>query len=199
VKKIIAGVVGALLVVAAGVGLWFFLDSASPAATVGKTKISASQVSDSVKAVIAERSAVSTAGMQLSTVADLPTQELNLYVISALYKATAAANNIVATPAQVAAEQALVTKQLGSAAALKSKLVSLEIASKDFPLFMQTYLLNQDLTALVVKKGTAAANAGSAVGLLVSAQATKDGVTVAKKYGTWDAAQLSVVPPTATK
>jgi len=195
VKKIIAGVVGALVVVGAGIGLWLLLDSASPAATVGKTKITASQVTGSVNAVLAERKTVSTSGMQLGSGADLAAQELDLYIISALYADTAAANNISVTQSQV--EAASILKQAGSASALKSFEVSREIATKDFPLFVKTYLLNQELNTLVIKKGTTAANAPSAVGLLVTAQGTKEGVKVSKKYGTWDSTNLAVVAPGA--
>ena len=196
-KKIIAGVVGALVVVGAGVGLWLLLDSASPAATVGTTKITASQVTGSVNAVLAERKTVSTSGMQLGSGADLAAQELDLYIISALYADTAAANNISVTQSQVDAEAASILKQAGSASALKSFEVSREIATKDFPLFVKTYLLNQELNTLVIKKGTTAANAPSAVGLLVTAQGTKEGVKVSKKYGTWDSTNLAVVAPGA--
>ncbi len=197
-KRIISGVIGALVVAGAGVGLWLFLDSAASAATVGKTKISASQVAGSVSAVLSERKTVSTSGMQLGVGAALAAQELDLYIISALYADTAASQNISVTQTQIDAEAASILKQAGSAAALKSFEVSREIAAKDFPLFVKTYLLNQDLTALVIKKGTASASAASAVGLLVSAQGSKEGVKVDKKFGTWDAINLAVVAPTGS-
>ena len=93
-KKIITGVVGALVVVGAGVGLWIALDSTSPVAKVGKAKITASQLNTSVNAVIAERKTVSTTGMQLAFGTNLTAEQLNFYIISALLKDTAITERI---------------------------------------------------------------------------------------------------------
>jgi hypothetical protein len=56
------------------------------------------------------------------------------------------------------------------------------------------------LTKLVESKGTAVANSGTEVQSLVRAQANKVGVKIkdTKKYGTWDATQVTVVPPSTT-
>ena len=195
-KKIVAGVIGALVVAGAGVGLWFFLDSSVAAATVGKVKISASQVDGTVNAIIAERKTVSTTGMQLAIGSSLSAEALNYYIISTLLAQTAAANNITVTDAQVTARSAAILKQQGSAAKLKLGEVSSNIASKDFPGYVREILYVEGLTALVEKQGTAVADSGTAVQALVRAVALKDGVKVNAKYGTWDAKQVTVVPPT---
>ena len=208
VKKIVTGVIGAVVVVGVGVGLWFVLDGSSPAATVGKVKISASQLNKSVNAVIAERKTVSTTGMQLAFGSSLTAQELNYYIISTLLKDTADANNLTVTDAQVTARQAAILKQEGSAAKLKSGEVSSGIASADFPGYVREILYVEALTALVEKNGTSVANSGTAVQGLVRDQAIKEGVKINSKYGTWDATQVTVVPvgsatptptPTASK
>ncbi len=196
-KKIIAGVIGALVVAGAGVGLWFFLDSSVAAATVGKVKISASQVDGTVKAVIAERKTVSTTGMQLAFGSALNAEALNYYIISVLLAQTAAANNITVTDAQVATRAASILKQQGSAAKLKLGEVSSSIASKDFPGYVREILYVEALTTLVEKQGTAVASSGTAVQSLVRAVALKVGVTVNAKYGTWDSTQVTVAPPSA--
>ncbi len=196
-KKIIAGVIGALVVAGAGVGLWFFLDSSVAAATVGKVKISASQVDGTVKAIIAERKTVSTTGMQLAFGSSLNAEALNYYIISTLLAQTAAANNITVTDAQVKTRAASILTQQGSAAKLKLGEVSSSIASKDFPGYVREILYVEGLTALVEKQGTAVADSGTAVQSLVRAVALKDGVKVNAKYGTWDATQVTVVPPAA--
>ena len=196
-KKIITGVVGALVVVGAGVGLWIALDSTSPVAKVGKAKITASQLNTSVNAVIAERKTVSTTGMQLAFGANLTAEQLNFYIISALLKDTADANHVVVTPAQVATRLATIAKQQGSAAKLKSGLVSSSIATADFPGYVREILYVEGLTAFVEKNGTAVADSGAAVQALVRTLAAKEGVTINSKYGTWDAKNVTVLPPVA--
>lgn len=194
-KKIITGLVAALVVVGAGVGLWFFLDSASAAATVGKTKITAGQVGDSVKAIIAERKTVSTTGMQLAVGPSLNAEVLNYYVILTLLTHTATANGLTVKPEQVTARQAAILKQVGSATKLKSGEVSAGIAEADFSGYVREILYVEALTTLVQKNGTSVTNSGTAVQALVRAQAAKEGVSVNKKYGTWDSKQVTVLAP----
>lgn len=195
-KKIIAGVVGALVVAGAGVGLWIVLDSSSSVATVGKVKITAHQLKSSVNAVIAERKTVSTTGMQLAFGSALDAEQLNYYIISTLLKDTGAANGVSVTDAQITAREAAILKQEGSAAKLKSGMVSSSIATADFPGYVREILYVEGLTAVVEKKGTAVADSGTAVQALVRTQALKEGVKIDSKYGTWDSTQVTVVPPT---
>ena len=199
-KKIIVGLVGVVVVASLGVGLWFFLDSTAIAATVGKTKITESQVDGSIKQILAERLTVSTTGMRLATGSALSAQQLNFYIISSLLEQTAAAHNLTVTPAQVATRAATISKQEVSAAKLKSGEVSAGIASADFPSYVKEILYVEALTSFVEKQGTAVANSGSAVQALVRAQAAKVGVTIKNnnKYGTWDPTQVTVVPPSTT-
>ncbi len=194
-KKIVAGVIGALVVVGAGAGLWLFLDSSVAAATIGKVKISTSQVDGTVNAIIAERKTVSTAGMQLAFGSALGAEALNYYIISTLLAHTAAANSVTVTDAQVTAREATILKQEGSASKLKTGEVSSSIASKDFPGYVREILYVEALTALVEKQGTAVANSGTAVQSLVRTVALKEGVKINAKYGTWDSTQVTVVPP----
>ncbi len=194
-KKIVAGVIGALVVVGAGAGLWLFLDSSVAAATIGKVKISTSQVDGTVNAIIAERKTVSTAGMQLAFGSALGAEALNYYIISTLLAHTAAANSVTVTDAQVTAREATILKQEGSASKLKTGEVSSSIASKDFPGYVREILYVEALTALVEKQGTAVANSGTAVQSLVRTVALREGVKINAKYGTWDSTQVTVVPP----
>ena len=197
-KKIIAGVVGALVIAGAGVALWLVLDSSAAAATVGKTKITVNQVKKSVNQVIAERKTVSTTGMQLAFGSALNAEEVNYYILSTLLADTAAANKITLSQADVTAREAAILKQEGSAAKLKTGMVSASIASGDFPGYVREILYVDALTKLVVKNGSSVSNSGAAVQTLVRQQALKEGVKVSAKYGTWDPTQVTVTPPTAT-
>jgi gas vesicle protein len=195
VKKILTAVVGALVVVGAGAGLWIALDSSKSAATIGKTKISTSQLNETVKAVIAERKTVSTTGMTLAYGDSLNAEELNYYVVSTLLAHTMAANKLTITDAQIKERSASILKQVGSAAKLKSGEVSAGIASKDFPGYVREILSIEALTKMVEAQGTATADSGTAVQGLVRQMGIKEGVKIDPKYGTWDSTQVSVVPP----
>ena len=198
-KKILTAVVGVLVVVAAGAGLWIALDSTKAAATVGKIKISEKQLKETVKAIIAERKTVSTTGMTLAYGDSLNAEELNYYVVSTLLAHTLADNKLTVTDAQVKEREASILKQEGSAAKLKAGEVSAGIASKDFPGYVREILSIEALTKFVEKQGTAVADSGTKVQDLVRQLAIKEGVKIDPKYGTWDATQVSVVPPaTAT-
>lgn len=197
-KKLIVGVIGALVVLAAGVGLWIALDSVKAAATVGSVKISASKVDASVKQILADRKTVSTTGMTLATGVNLTTEQLNNEVIAILLADTAAAHNVTVTDAQVTAREAKYLAQAGSAAKLKTEEVSGDIATTDFASLVRRFMYVEALTSLVEKQGSSVSNAGTAVVALVHAQALKEGVTINPKYGTWNSAQVSVTPPTAT-
>jgi len=199
VKKILTAVVGVLVVVGAGAGLWIALDSSKTAATVGKIKISEKRVKDTVAAVIAERKTVSTTGMTLAYGDSLSAEQLNYFVVSTLLSQTLAANNLTVTDAQVKTREASILKQEGSAAKLKSAEVSAGIATKDFDGYVREILSIEALQAMVQKQGTAVADSGTKVQDLVRQLSIKEGVKIEPKYGTWDSTQVSVVPPaTAT-
>ena len=198
-KKILTAVVGVLVVVGAGAGLWIALDSSKTAATVGKIKISEKRVKDTVAAVIAERKTVSTTGMTLAYGDSLSAEQLNYFVVSTLLAQTLAANNLTVTDAQVKTREASILKQEGSAAKLKSAEVSAGIATKDFDGYVREILSIEALQAMVQKQGTAVADSGTKVQDLVRQLSIKEGVKIESKYGTWDSTQVSVVPPaTAT-
>ncbi len=194
-KKIIAGVVGVLVLAGAGVGLWLVLDSSAAAASVGKSKITVNQIKKSVNQILAERKTVSTTGMQLATGSSLNAEEVNYYIILQLLTDTAAKNHITLTDAQIKARQASILKQEGSAAKLKTGMVSASIASDDFPGYVREILYVEALTKLVEKNGTSVANSGTAVQSLVRQVALKEGVKVSATYGTWDPTQVTVTPP----
>ena len=198
-KKILTAVVGVLVVVGAGAGLWIALDSSKNAATVGKIKISEKRVKDTVAAVIAERKTVSTTGMTLAYGDSLSAEQLNYFVVSTLLSQTLAANHLTVTDAQVKSREASILKQEGSAAKLKSAEVSAGIATKDFDGYVREILSIEALQAMVQKQGTAVADSGTKVQDLVRQLSIKEGVKIEPKYGTWDSTQVSVVTPaTAT-
>ena len=196
-KKIIAAIVGVVVLAGAGIGLWIVLETASPVATVGKEKVSATDVNNSIKEILAERKGVATTGMQLAKGNDLTMSEVNFHLISYLLVDTASANGISVSAADVAARRANMVTQVGGEAKLPQALVAANIAQKDFPLYLKTLLFDEGLAKQVMKQGVAQANAGQAIQALVTAEAKKVGITVNSKYGKWDPAQAAVVANTA--
>ena len=197
VKKIIAAIVGVVVLAGAGIGLWIVLETASPVATVGKEKVSATDVNNSIKEILAERKGVATTGMQLAKGNDLTMSEVNFHLISYLLADTASANGISVSAADVAARRANIVTQVGGEAKLPQALVAANIAQKDFPLYLKTLLFDEGLAKQVMKQGVVQANAGQAIQALVTAEAKKVGITVNSKYGKWDPAQAAVVANTA--
>lgn len=191
-KKIIGAVAGVVLVVAAGLALWIALDSSAVAATVGKTKITAKEINDSINEILAERKTVSTTGMDLTTGADLTAQETDFYVLSQLLEDTAAENGLKVTPAQMKSIEAIAAKESGGTTKLHTELVSGGIAFNNFDQYLKEQLILESLTKYAEANGVSSANSGAAVESLVSNVAKKEGVTVSPKFGVWDPTQVAV-------
>jgi len=193
---IIAGVV----VVALAIGLTLaFTVFKSPAieARVGKDVVTVKDVTTSVNEILAQRKGVDTTGMQIPTGADLNLAELNFHLISYLLADTAAVNNIKITDADVTQRKAAIISQVGNPSKLPQALVAANIASEDLDLYIRSLLYDEKLAALIEKVGVAQANVGTALMQGVSDEATKLGIKVNPKYGTWDSTQSVVVAPTA--
>ena len=189
-KKIIGAVAGVVLVVAAGLALWIALDSSAVAATVGKTKITAKEINDSINEILAERKTVSTTGMDLTTGADLTAQETDFYVLSQLLEDTAAENGLKVT--QMKSIEAIAAKESGGTTKLHTELVSGGIAFNNFDQYLKEQLILESLTKYAEANGVSSANSGAAVESLVSNVAKKEGVTVSPKFGVWDPTQVAV-------
>jgi hypothetical protein len=142
------------------------------AATVGSTKITQASVQKSIDGILAERAKVSTAGMTLATGAD---------------------EKITVTKAEIDTRRATIITQLGGEANLPKALVGANIASADFPEYLQLILQSEKVAQFAVASGVAQADSGTAIQKLVVAKAAKLKVTVNPQYGKWDATTGDVV------
>ena len=163
------------------------------AATVGSTKIAQATVQKSIDGIIAERAKVSTTGMQLATGADLNRSQLRFHLISLLLGAVATDEKITVTKAEIDTRRATIITQLGGEANLPKALVGANIASADFPEYLQLILESEKVAQFAVAGGVAQANSGAAIQKLVVAKAAKLKVTVNPQYGKWDAVTGDVV------
>jgi hypothetical protein len=156
------------------------------AATVGSTKITQASVQKSIDGILAERAKVSTAGMTLATGADLNRSQLRFHLISVLLGAVAADEKITVTKAEIDTRRATIITQLGGEANLPKALVGANIASADFPEYLQLILQSEKVAQFAVASGVAQADSGTAIQKLVVAKAAKLKVTVNPQYGKWD-------------
>ncbi len=163
------------------------------AATVGSTKIAQATVQKSIDGIIAERAKVSTTGMQLATGADLNRSQLRFHLISVLLGAVATDEKIKVTKAEIDTRRATIITQLGGEANLPKALVGANIASADFPEYLQLILESEKVAEFAVANGVAQANSGTEIQKLVVAKAAKLKVTVNPQYGKWDATTGDVV------
>ncbi|MEI6649597.1 MAG: hypothetical protein WCO08_08170 [Actinomycetes bacterium] len=186
-KRIVALVGAGLLVLLTG------CSQMTSAASVGGTDISITTVQKSIDTILAERAKVSTSGMTLDTGETLNRSELRFHLISLLLADVAAEKKLVVTPAEVQARRASIVAQVGGEAALPKALVGAGIASIDFPMYLNSVLYSEKLTALAVSQGATTANAGTAIQAYVVATAKRLKVTVNPRYGKWDPVAANVV------
>jgi hypothetical protein len=187
VKRVIALITVASALLLAG------CSQVGAAATVGSTRITQATVQKSIDGILAERAKVATAGMQLATGAELNRSQLRFHLISFLLGAVAADEKITITKAEIDTRRATIITQLGGEANLPKALVSANIASSDFPEYLQLILQSEKVAQVAVAGGVAQADSGTAIQNLVIAKATKLKVTVNPQYGKWDPVTGDVV------
>lgn len=185
-KKIVAIVGASLLVLLTG------CSQVNSAATIGTTDVPITTVQNTVKDILSERTKIDTTGMQLQTGADLNVAALRFHVISVLFDHLAVALKLPVTDAQIATTRASIISKIGSEAALPKALIGAGIAKVDFPRYLRTVLIAQEIGKVAAAAGDTSTD-GSGIQKLIIAQANKDKVVINPKYGSWDAANANVV------
>lgn len=168
------------------------------AASVGSTKITQATVQKSIDQILAERGKIDTTGMQLETGSALNRSQLRFHLISILLGEVAADEKIVITKAEIDSRRASIITQLGGETNLPKALAGANIASSDFPEYLQLILQSEQIAQKAVAGGVAQADSGTAIQKLVVAKAAADKVTVNPQYGKWDAATGDVVAADAS-
>ena len=163
------------------------------AATVGSTKITQATVQKSIDGILAERAKVSTTGMSLELGSALNRSQLRFHLISVLLGAVAADEKITISKSDIDTRRAAIITQLGGEANLPKALVGANIASADFPLYLQLILQSEKIAQFAVAHGVAQADTGTAIQKLVIAKAAALKVTVNPQYGKWDPTTGDVV------
>jgi len=187
VKRVIALITVASALLLAG------CSQVGAAATVGSTKITQATVQKSIDGVLAERVKVDTTGMQLETGSSLNRSQLRFHLISVLLGAVAADEKISITKAEIDVRRATIITQLGGEANLPKALVGANIASGDFPEYLQLILQSEKIAQAAVAAGVPQANTGTEIQRLVVAKAKVLKVMVNPQYGKWDATTGDIV------
>jgi hypothetical protein len=187
------------LVAVASAGLLILLTACSQvnsAATIGKTEIPISTIEKSVNGILAERAKVDTTGMQLQTGAVLNSSALRFHVLSVLFDDIATKMKMPISDADIAKRRAGLIAQINGEAELPKALVNAGIASFDFPRYVRTVLIAENLTQALKAAGDTSTD-GSSIQKLIISMANEKKVVVNPKYGSWDYTTGNIVDAVA--
>jgi len=172
--------------------------SPTSAFTVGKNSTSVNTIQTSVNTILAARKGIDTTGMTLQNGSALIQNQVQFFLISQLLADTCDSLGIKVTSTEVATAKAAAIKQVGGENALPKALVGAGIDPTTLDLYFSSVLYSQRLAAYAQKAGATSANQGAAITSLVSATATKEGVTVNPRYGKWDPKTANLIPADTT-
>jgi len=163
------------------------------AAQVGDTKISQAEVQSKVAEILAERRKFDTSQLQLSVNEELNRSELRFLLISAIFEKIAKQAGITVTKAMKDARTASIYNQVGGPANLPQALVSAQIAPSDFPTYVQSVLISEDLVAKLKATGLDQTAANQMVQQMVLKTTKDEGIKINPQYGAWDPANADLV------
>jgi hypothetical protein len=189
-KKLVAAASAVLLI------LLTACSQVNSAATIGKTEIPVSTIEKTVNGILAERSKVDTTGMQLQTGATLNVSAVRFHVLSVLFDDIAAKMKMPIPDADLAKRRASIISQINGEAQLPKALVNAGIASFDFPRYVRTVLIAENLTQALKAAGDTSTD-GSSIQKLIISMANEKKVVINPKYGSWDYTTGNIVDSAA--
>jgi len=187
------------LIAVASAGLLILLTACSQvnsAATIGKTEVPISTIEKSVSGILAERTKVDTTGMNLQTGATLNVSALRFHVLSILFDDIATKAKMTISDAEIAKRRATIITQINGEAQLPKALVNAGIASFDFPRYVRTVLIAENLTQALKAAGDTSTD-GSSIQKLIISMAKEKKVVINPKYGSWDYTAGNIVETAA--
>jgi len=187
------------LIAVASAGLLILLTACSQvnsAATIGKTEIPVSTIEKTVNGILTERAKVDTTGMQLQTGATLNVSAVRFHVLSVLFDDIAAKMKMPVSDADIAKRRAAIISQINGEAQLPKALVNAGIASFDFPRYVRTVLIAENLTQALKAAGDTSTD-GSSIQKLIISMANEKKVVINPKYGSWDYTTGNIVDTAA--
>ena len=164
------------------------------AASVGNQEIALSELQSQVDSILAEREKVDTSQMQLAKGEELTRNQLSFMISNLIINAIAADEKIEITKSDIEKYRLEVIQNIGGEATLPNTLVSAQIAPETLEDVLRRDLILRRISDAATQTGADSATVGQIVRKLVSAQASKLGITVNPRYGTWDAENFAIVP-----
>jgi len=180
VKKILAllGVISVLVLSGCG--------KVDTAAAIGDITISQASAQATVDEVLAERSKVDTAGMQIQTGNALNRAQLRFIIVTTLFDEIAKELKLEISSTEIEKAKSELITQSGGQEALAKNLVAAEIAPSNFDRYVRAIITSNKLRDALKASGVADADVSGRITQLINAKAAELTVEVNPRYGTWD-------------
>jgi len=180
VKKILAllGVISVLALSGCG--------KVETAATICYITISQASAQATVDEVLAERSKVDTAGMQIQTGNALNRAQLRFIIVTTLFDEIAKELKLEISSTEIEKAKSELITQSGGQEALAKNLVAAEIAPSNFDRYVRAIITSNKLRDALKASGVADADVSGRITQLINAKAAELTVEVNPRYGTWD-------------
>lgn len=161
---------------------------AGAAATLGDTRISEQTLSSEVQAVLAAKGQPTTSVDQ-----SLPPEMLSRLITIELVDELAARQGIVVTQGQIDEQLANYEGQAGDRAAVEKLFIEQGVAPSQIESIVKLNIQAQELGIAIAPNGSAEEQGQAVVEAVVALSEELD-TTVSPRFGTWDAATISVGP-----
>lgn len=156
------------------------------AATIGDITISQASAQATVDEVLAERSKVDTAGMQIQTGNALNRAQLRFTIVTTLFDEIAKELKLEISSTEIEKAKADLIAQSGGQEALAKNLVAAEIAPSNFDNYVRAIITSNKLQEALKASGVSDADVSARITQLINAKAAELKVEVNPRYGTWD-------------
>lgn len=156
------------------------------AATIGEITISQASAQATVDEVLAERSKVDTAGMQIQTGNALNRAQLRFIIVTTLFDEIAKELKLEISSTEIEKAKSELITQSGGQEALAKNLVAAEIAPSNFDRYVRAIITSNKLRDALKASGVADADVSGRITQLINAKAAELTVEVNPRYGTWD-------------
>jgi len=180
VKKILAllGVISVLALSGCG--------KVDSAATVGDITISQASAQSIIDEVLAERTKIDTAGLQIQTGNALNRSQLRFTIVTTLFDEIAKELKLEISSTEIEKAKADLIAQSGGQEALAKNLVAAEIAPSNFDNYVRAIITSNKLQEALKASGVSDADVSARITQLINAKAAELKVEVNPRYGTWD-------------
>jgi hypothetical protein len=180
VKKILAllGVISVLALSGCG--------KVDSAATVGDITISQASAQSIIDEVLAERTKIDTAGLQIQTGNALNRSQLRFTIVTTLFDEIAKELKLEISSTEIEKAKGDLIAQSGGQEALAKNLVAAEIAPSNFDNYVRAIITSNKLQEALKASGVSDADVSARITQLINAKAAELKVEVNPRYGTWD-------------